>query len=133
MNKLFITFAFIQILSIAALAQVTASPDNITAYSQGATSSYLTFGNVVNLRPAEATWCGATIPAAPDIGFKCDPATIFGVLPARYDKSSLNGSRYTDIMSITPVVARRAYTDAVQGRDSRFFYVRRFVSTTCGP
>ncbi len=133
MNKLFIIFAIILTFSIAALAQVTVSPDNITAYSQGATSSYLTFGNVVNLRPAEATWCGATIPAAPDIGFKCDPATIFGVLPARYDQSSLNGSRYTDIMSITPVVARRAYTDAVNGNDSRFFYVKHFISTNGGP
>jgi hypothetical protein len=36
-------------------------------------------------------------------------------------------------MSITPTVARRAYTDAVQGNDSRFFYVKHFVSTTGGP
>ncbi len=109
------------------------SPDNITAYSQGATSAYLTFNNVVDLRPAEAMWCGEIAPAAPDIGFKCDANTIFGVLPARYNQSSLNGSRYTDIMSITPTVARRAYTDAVKGADSRFFYVKHFVSTNGNP
>jgi hypothetical protein len=133
MNKLFIIFAFILAFSSVARAQVAVSPDNLTAYSQGATSSYLTFTNVVNLRPAEATWCGAVIPAAPDLGSKCDPTTVFGVLPARYDQSSLNGARYTDIMSITPTVARRAYTDAAGGNDSRFFYVKHFVSTNGGP
>lgn len=132
MHKLLIIFTFILLFSATIFAQVTVSPDNITAYSQGATSAYLTFGNVVNLRPAEATWCGEIIPAAPDIGFKCDPTTIFGVLPSRYDQSSLNGSRYTDIMSITPTVARRAYTDAVNGNDSRFFYVKHFISTNGG-
>jgi hypothetical protein len=133
MYRSLFSFAFVIIFSIAASAQVTVSPDNLTAYSQGATSSYLTFNNVVNLRPAEATWCGEVIPAAPDNGSRCDPTTIFGVLPARYDQSSLNGSRYTDIMSITPTVARRAYTDATQGNDSRFFYVKHFVSTSGGP
>ncbi len=132
MKKIILIAVFIFAVSLSAIAQVTVSPDNITAYSQGATSAYLTFSNVVNLRPAEATWCGALLPAAPDIGFKCDPATIFGVLPSRYDQSRLNGARYTDIMSITPTVARRAYTDAVNGNDSRFFYVKHFVSTNGG-
>lgn len=131
--KKIITIAFFTLIfSVSILAQVTVSPDNITAYSQGATSAYLTFSNVVNLAPAEATWCGEIIPAAPDTGFKCDPATIFGVLPARYNQSRLNGTRYTDIMSITPTVARRAYTDAANGNDSRFFYVKHFVSTNGG-
>ncbi len=133
MIRSLITFAFIIGLSVAAVSQVRVSPDNITAYSQGATSSYLTFSNVSDLQPNEATWCGDIIPAAPDFGFKCDPASIFGVLPSRYDQSMLIGSRYTDIMSITPAVARRAYIDATQGRDSRFFYVRHFVSTSGGP
>jgi len=133
MNRIFWTAIFNLAFSIALSAQVTVSPDNLTAYSQGATSAYLTFNNVVDLRPAEAVWCGEIIPAAPDIGFRCDPATVFGVLPARYDQSRLTGTRYTDIMSITPTVARRAYTDAASGNDSRFFYVRRFVSTVGGP
>ncbi|MCY7345647.1 MAG: hypothetical protein LH614_05435 [Pyrinomonadaceae bacterium] len=132
MNKIIFIATFIFLFSIAAFAQVTVSPDNITAYSQGATSAYLTFGNVVDLRPAEAVWCGEIVSAAPDIGFRCDPTTIFGTLPARYDQSRLNGARYTDIMSITPTVARRAYTDAVSGNNSQFFYVKHFVSTGGG-
>src|SRR5690349_4686803 len=62
---------------------VTVSPSDVNAYSQGATSVLLTFGGLINKRVAEATWCGALIPAAPDLGFKCDPATLFGRLPAR--------------------------------------------------
>jgi hypothetical protein len=133
MNRILKLLFLTLCLSLSAASQVTVSPDNLTAYSQGATSSYLTFSNVVDLRPAEATWCGDLIPAGPDIGSRCDPTSIFGVLPGRYDQSSLNGPRYTDIMSITPTVARRAYTDAVQGNDSRFFYVKHFVSTNGGP
>lgn len=132
MNKIISIFIFIFLLSFSAFAQVTVSPESVTAYSQGATSVYLTFGNVVNLTPAEATWCGEIISAAPDLGFRCDPTTVFGTLPARYDQSRLNGTRYTDIMSITPTVARRAYTDAANGNDGRFFYVRRFISTNGG-
>lgn len=133
MNKIISIAIFILTFSLFSSAQVTVSPDNITAYSQGATSAYLTFSNVVDLQPAEATWCGEIISAAPQIGFRCDPATIFGVLPSRYDQSRLNGTRYTDIMSITPVVARRAYTDAVNGNDSRFFYVKHFIGTNGNP
>lgn len=133
MNKFISSVILSLIFSIAIFAQVTVSPDNITAYSQGATSAYLTFTNVVDLRPAEATWCGEIVSAAPNIGFKCDETTIFGFLPARYNQSSLNDSRYTDIMSITPMVARRAYTDAVNGADSRFFYVKHFVGTNGNP
>src|SRR5437868_32724 len=113
------------------LAQtITVSPRDVNAYSQGATSVLLTFGGLVNKRVAEATWCGALIPATPDLGMKCDPSTIFGRLPARYDQSTLSGNRaFTDIMSVTPQVARRAYLDAVRDNTSTFFYVRRFTST----
>lgn len=133
MNKIISIAIFILTFSLVSAAQVTVSPDNITAYSQGATSAYLTFNNIIDLQPAEATWCGEIISAAPQIGFRCDPATIFGVLPSRYDQSRLNGTRYTDIMSVTPVVARRAYTDAVGGNDSRFFYVKHFIGTNGNP
>lgn len=95
MNRLFLITILIFTFSYFAFAQVAVSPNNLTAYSQGATSAYLTFTNVANLSPAEAVWCGEIIPAAPDIGFKCDPATVFGTLPARYDQSRLNGNRYT--------------------------------------
>ncbi len=113
---------------------ISVSPSQVNAYSQGATSVLLTFGGLINKRPAEATWCGALIPAVPDFGSKCDQATIFGRLPARYDQSVRSGTNaFTDIMSITPQVARRAYLDAVKGNTSTFFYVRRFISTVAGP
>jgi hypothetical protein len=117
-------------ICIAAQAQtISVSPNNVNAYSQGATSVLLTFGGLINKRPAEATWCGALIPAVPDLGTRCDPATIFGRLPARYDQSTLSGTNaFTDIMSITPQIARRAYLDAAGGNTGTFFYVRRFVS-----
>jgi hypothetical protein len=119
--------------TVAKAQTVSVSPGDVNAYSQGATSVLLTFGGVKDKRVAEATWCGALIPATPDLGFKCDPATIFGRLPGRYDQSTRSGmNAYTDIMSITPQVARRAYLDAARGNASAFFYVRRFVSTVGG-
>jgi hypothetical protein len=130
-NILFIAI-FTLLFTVSIFPQVAVSPNNVTAYSQGATSVNLTFSNVVNLTPAESVWCGEIISAAPNIGFRCDPATIFGTLPGRYDQSRIINDRYTDIMSITPTVARRAYTDAVNGNNSQFFYVRHFVSTNGG-
>ena len=37
------------------------------------------------------------------------------------------GGTFTDIMSIPPNVARRAYDAAAAGATSTFFYVRRFT------
>lgn len=135
MKKALATFALLCIFSAVASAQtITVSPSEATVYSQGATSVFLTFGNLGNRLPRESTWCGAIVPAAPDIGLKCDPATIFGRLPVRYNQSRLSGNNaYTDIMSVTPSVARRAYLDAARGATATFYYVRRFVSTAGGP
>jgi hypothetical protein len=104
-------------------------PTGVNVSSQGATTVYITFGELQGQTPAEALWCGELIPAAPDIGMKCDPGTIFGSLPERYDRSRLSadGTVYTDIMSIPPSVARRAYQAARAGANSAFFYVRRFT------
>ena len=112
---------------------IRVSPSDINGYSQGPTSALLTFGGLVNKQPAEATWCGRLISAAPDIGMKCDPSNVFGVLPRRYDQSQLLNTTFTDVMSVTPQVARRAYLDAVAGSTSTYFYVRRFASTNGGP
>lgn len=120
--------------AVASAQTITVSPGEATVYSQGATSVFLTFGNLGNHSPLESTWCGALIPAAPDIGMKCDPATIFGRLPVRYNQSRLSGNNaYTDIMSVTPSVARRAYLDAARGATATFYYVRRFANTNLGP
>ena len=109
MKKYFFILSILLGCSVMAAAQITVSPRETTVYSQGATSVYLTFGNLVNRRPAEATWCGELIPAAPDLGLRCDPTTIFGQLPSRSDQSRVSGNKgYNDIMSVTPSVARRA-------------------------
>src|SRR5690606_10261608 len=72
--------------------------------------------------------------ALPEIGQRCDPATIFGHLPVRHDLSRASGiDGFTDIMSIPPSVARRAYQAAARADASEFFYVRRFVDPTGGP
>jgi hypothetical protein len=121
--------------AIGAWAQeIKVSPANVNAYAQGATSVYLTFTGVSNKRPVDGCWCGDLMPATPDLGFTCDPGTVFGCLPVRYDQSRRSSaSSYTDIMSIPASVARRAYRDAASGGQSTFFYVRRFVSTVGGP
>ena len=126
-------FAFVALPAPAAAA-VRVHPDGVNVNSQGATTVFLTFGGLQNQLAAEAIWCGELMPATPDIGLKCNPSTIFGSLPARFDQSQLTGTRgFTDIMSIPPSVARRAYQAAVAGQRSSFFYVRRFVSSTGGP
>src|SRR6266446_746883 len=113
MSKYSIALAILCVAALPATAQITVSPSETTVYSQGATSVLLTFGNLGARRPVESTWCGALISAVPDIGMKCDPSVIFGRLPARYNQSRLSGNNaYTDIMSVTSSVARRAYRDA---------------------
>jgi hypothetical protein len=119
----------------AAEGAIRRDPNGVNVNSQGATTVFITFGGLDQQVPVEATWCGELIPATPDIGFKCDPATIFGRLPLRFDQSRLSagGSVFTDVMSIPPSVSRRAYQAAARGETSAFFYVRRFVSTVGGP
>ena len=120
-------------LAAPALAEIRRDPAGVNVNSQGATSVYITFGGLANQVPAESLWCGELVPAAPARGQKCDPNTIYGSLPVRYDRSSLQGGTYTDIMTIPATVARRAYQAAERGALSPFFYVRRFVSTVGGP
>ena len=135
MKKIPLIILFLLLMVAGAAAQtIRVTPTSVTAYSQGATTVYLTFSGVINKRPADACWSGEIVSAAPDIGFRGDPATLFGCLPVRYDQSRLNATGvYTDIMSIPPSVARKAYADAANGAQATFFYVRRFVSTVGGP
>lgn len=117
-----------------AAAQIRVHPTGVDVNGHGATTVFLTFGPLGGYRPAEAFWCGDVVDAAPDLGRRCDPSTLFGALPARYDLSRLSGTGgFTDIMSIPPSVTRRAYQAAVAGAVAPFFYVRRFVSTLGGP
>lgn len=114
---------------------ISRDPNGVNVNAQGATTVFITFGGLQQQVPVEAMWCGELISAAPDIGFKCDPATIYGRLPIRLDQSRLNSNAttFTDIMSIPPSVARRAWQAAERGENSAFFYVRRFVSSVGGP
>lgn len=125
--------------SLLALARpagaIERNPNGVNVASQGATTVFITFGDLSDQVPVEAVWCGELISAAPDVGMRCDPATIFGRLPIRFDQSALSADRraFTDIMSIPPSVARRAYQAAARGENSAFFYVRRFISLAGGP
>ena len=134
MRKIVINLCFILLFVPAAVAQTIAvNPNGVNVNVSGATTVFLTFGPVGSFRAAEGTWCGELIPATPDNGFRCNPTTIFGSLPGRFDLSKSSGSSgFTDIMSIPPSVARRAYQAAEEGAISSFFYVRRFINTTGG-
>ncbi|ARV58913.1 hypothetical protein BZZ01_09950 [Nostocales cyanobacterium HT-58-2] len=108
---------------------VTVSPFGVNVSTFSPTSVYLTFRGLENQRAAEALWCGEI-----NANNSCVPGTIFGRLPRRYNRGTPSGpNNYTDIMTIPPSVARRAYQDAARGNSPEFFYVRRFVSTTGGP
>jgi hypothetical protein len=121
-------------LTVDCSAQIVRHPTGVNVNAMGATTVFLTFGNLAGRVPVEALWCGALVPATPDVGDRCDPATIFGRLPLRHDLSRPSGTdAFTDIMSIPASVARRAYQAAARGEASEFFYVRRFVDPAGGP
>ncbi len=115
----------------AAVAQISRHPTGLNVNAQGATSAFISFGNLDGYVPVEAIWCGEIESAAPDIGDRCVAGTVLGALPIRYDLAQASGPNgMTDIMSIPPSVSRRAYQAAEEGQDSRFFYVRRFTDAT---
>jgi hypothetical protein len=129
------------LLAVAALvapagplaAQIQRNPTGVNVNATGPTTVFISFGNLDGYVPVEAIWCGELVSAAPALGEQCDPATIFGALPIRFDRSQFSGQNgFSDIMSIPASVARRARQAAVDGAESSFFYVRRFVDPTGG-
>jgi hypothetical protein len=115
-------------LTEVAGAQIRRDPNGVNVSAQGATTVFITYGNLQGMIAVEAEWCGELIPATPAEGSRCNPATVFGRLPIRYDQSRSSGQNgFTDIMSIPASVARRAYQAAESGATSSFYYVRRFV------
>lgn len=132
MKRLFriFTLSLLGGLAIASAAQaVTVSPRGVNVRTFGATSVFLTFAGLNDQVLAEGLWCGAI-----NADQSCVSGTVFGQLPARNNRSRRSGqNNFTDIMTIPPSVARRAYQDALRGNSSEFFYVRRFVSTTGAP
>lgn len=136
MNKTLMIISLIVLLQIAATAQIRVNPTGVNVNSQNPTTVFLTFGQIPpSYIAAEAIWCGVLVPAnSPAIGNQCRPDTIYGSLPARYNRSTASGnSGFTDIMAIPASVVRRAYQTAQSGGDAGFFYVRRFVSTSGQP
>ena len=108
--------------------QIQRHPTGVNVNAQGASTVFITFSNLAGYVPVEAIWCGALVPASPDLGDRCDPSTVYGALPIRFAQTRASGNdALTDVMSIPPSVARRAYQSAAAGDESRFFYVRRFV------
>lgn len=113
-------------------AAIRRDPTGVNVNAQGATTLFITFGGLADQVPVEATWCSTLVPATPDVGFKCDPSTVFGSLPLRYDQSRLSTGSFTDVMTIPPSVTRRAYQRAESGASGTFYYVRRFQSRSGG-
>ncbi|MFI5120705.1 MAG: hypothetical protein ACHQM4_09840 [Thermoanaerobaculia bacterium] len=132
-NRIVLLLPILLAAAAPARGAIQRNPTGVNVSSQSATTVFITFAGLVNQTPVAATWCGEVIPATPDIGFRCDPNTVYGQLPLRYDQSRLNGGLFTDIMTIPANVARRAYQAAERGALSPFFYVRRFVSSSGGP
>jgi hypothetical protein len=113
-------------------AQIRVSPATVNVNTQDATTVFLSYGGLrADQRLADAVWCGHLVSAAPALGSKCDPSLEWGQLPLRFDhatQSGANGAGFTDIMSIPPSIARRAYQAAARGASANFFYVRHIVS-----
>jgi hypothetical protein len=134
MQRLVIAGVVVLLAAATAAAQVRVHPTGVNVNAQGGTTVFLTFGGLDGYVPVDAVWCGTLVPAAPDVGLRCDPSTIYGSLPIRFDRSRFSGQNgFTDVMSIPPSVARRAYQTAEAGLRSSFFYVRRFVRPAGGP
>ncbi|HXI13019.1 MAG TPA: hypothetical protein VNM92_10270 [Thermoanaerobaculia bacterium] len=124
----------VMICTLNVTAQIRRDPVGVNVNTQGPTTVFISYGNVQGKIAAEAVWCAGLVPAAPDIGMKCNPASTWGRLPARYDLTRTSGvNGLTDIMTITQNVARRAYESAARGAKSSFFYVRRFIDPAGGP
>jgi len=132
------------LLGAPAFAVTAVNPFGVNVRSNGPTTVFLTFQNLdAGETPVEAFWCGELQPAvaaanptlqlafAVQTADPCLPATVYGRLPLRLDRSraSVSGAfaNLTDIMSIPASVVRRAYQDAQAGLNSAFFYVRRFT------
>jgi hypothetical protein len=134
MKNRLLLFALAISLALSSGAQILRDPTGVNVNTQGPTTVFISYGNVQGKVAAEAVWCAGLVPAAPDLGMKCDPASTWGRLPLRYDLNRPSGNGgLTDIMTIPQNVARRAYESAANGSRSSFFYVRRFVNPAGGP
>ena len=138
LNRILIALVFMTVLpGPHAYAVSGVNPNGVNVRSTGPTTVFLTFQALdANEDALESFFCGdliAPLPANHVFDFNpCDPATIFGRLPRRLDRSQVSGTggqrNLTDIMTIPSSVTRRAFQAAQAGAGSQFFYVRRFSS-----
>ena len=129
-NKSIIIAFLLTLLFCFTSQAITVNPTGVNINRTGATSVFLTFRDIdPDQQPVEAIWCGAINPDN-----SCVPGTIFGSLPLRSNLAtpSRGGNNLTDIMTIPPSIARKAFQDAQRGNASQFFYVRRFVNIQTG-
>jgi hypothetical protein len=112
-----------------ATAQITVNPTGVSTRTLGPSTAFLSFrGLAPDQQVGEGVWCGEL-----NADNSCVASTIFGRLPNTLDLGTRSGSGlFTDIMTIPPSVARRAYQAADRGEGSEFFYVRSFTSSS-GP
>ena len=89
-------------------SQIRVNPTGVNVNTQGATTVFLTYGGLRSQVAVEAFWCGSLISAAPARGSRCNPATIFGRLPIRYDRSKSSGGLLNDVMSIPASVVAKS-------------------------
>jgi len=122
-------------LALESAAITGRNPTGVNVKSTGATSVFITFqGLAGGQRAVDAFWCGDVTAQGVLAANPCVPGTLLGSLPPRNNLSSASGTGgntdFTDIMTIPPSVARRAFQEALRGRSSEFFYIRQFENPT---
>lgn len=125
----------------AAMAISAVNPTGVNVRSNAPNTVFITFqGLEANERAVEALWCGTV---QPGIGAgsvtssdPCVPGTLFGRLPLNFDRArpsqGVGQRNLSDIMVIPESVVRRAVQEGIEGRNSDFFYVRRFSGGSTG-
>jgi hypothetical protein len=117
------------------------NPTGVNVRSNAPNTVFLTFqGLEVGERAVEALWCGELKPGVPGGAVTdfdpCVPGTLFGRLPLAFDRArpsvGIGQTNLTDIMTIPASVVRRAVQEGIEGRNSDFFYVRRFAGGSGG-
>ncbi|MDB4907598.1 MAG: hypothetical protein JWO05_2382 [Gemmatimonadetes bacterium] len=113
---------------------IRVTPATVRVNSQEATTVFLSYTGMSGYTPADAAWCGSLVVAEPDIGFRCDPATVARRSASIASASPGAAAEFTEAMSVSAPIARQAYAAAASGQGSGvFYYVRRFVSTSADP
>jgi len=123
---------------------ISVNPTGVNINTQAETVVFLSYGGLDGYEPVEALWCADLVDAFPDLGRRCDPATVLGGPPAGVGGAVLSGSGgLTDLMTIPASVSRRAWEVAAAqageaigtggfGGGSEFYYVRQFRSLSGG-